>query len=322
MPQQRISSFQKNSERSRQASVPKRKAKRPIDAKSINSENKSGKTYASSTQRTSSKNKRTGKNVRSQKKKTYVKTKYSISQNFLTSSGTIRQLLKLAKMGTSDHVVEIGAGKGHITKELIKTCRQVTTYEADQKLVELLKEQLPQKDGLKLIARDFLKVPLPEKGDYKIFSNIPFSITSDIIRKLTEAKNPPKDIWIVMEKGAAIRFVGKKYDTAASLALKPFYMSRVVHQFDKSDFHPEPSVDVVFLHIKKKETPDIPVSQRKRFLQFVDVSQKYGLLKLLNRKQISSALRDAGLPPLEECSELSYAHWIHLFRKSPSAKLR
>ena len=325
MPEQRISSFQNGQKRSRHTAVQKKTS----DSEKNFSENKSSKNKhtsqsASSTspvrrssRGTSPQSKRTGKNVRSRPRKSYIKkTQYSISQNFLTSSVTIRQLMKLAKISASDHVIEIGAGKGHITRELAKICRQVSAYEADQKLVEILKEQLPQKDNIKITARDFLQVTLPEKGEYKVFSNIPFAITSDIIRKLTEAKNPPKDTWIVMEKGAAIRFVGKKYDTAASLALKPFFSSRVVHQFQKSDFHPEPSVDVVFLHIRKKEMPDIPVSQRKKFLHFIDVSQKYGLLKLLNRKQISGALRDGGLPPLDECSELSYQHWLCLFRAS------
>lgn len=331
MPEQQISSFQKGQKRSRHTAVQKTKKatnseKTILEKKSSRNQHISQGASATSPVRrnsrgTSSQSKRTGKNVRNRPRKSYIKkTQYSISQNFLTSSVTIRQLMKLAKISASDHVIEIGAGKGHITRELAKICRQVSAYEADQKLVEILKEQLPQKDNIKITARDFLQVSLPEKGDYKVFSNIPFAITSDIIRKLTETKNPPKDTWIVMEKGAAIRFVGKKFDTAASLALKPFFSSRVVHQFQKSDFHPEPSVDVVFLHIRKKETPDIPVSQRKRFLQFVDISQKYGLLKLLNRKQVSGALRDAGLPPLEECSELSYTHWIHLFRASLSGK--
>ena len=254
--------------------------------------------------------------VRKSKGGVFPRTKYSISQNFLTSSITIKKLLQKTSIRKTDSVVEIGAGKGHMTKELAVVCRQVTAYEADWALAEALVPKMEQYKNVRIIKKDFLRMPLPPKGDYKVFSNIPFSITSDIIRKLTEKESSPTDIWIVMEKGAAVRFLGKKYETPASLSLKPFFDAKIVHYFEKKDFHPEPSVDTVFLHLQKKKEPDIPFSQKKKFLQFIDVSQKYGLLKLLTRKQISVALKNAGLPPLNDSEELTYRHWLFFFRAS------
>lgn len=242
------------------------------------------------------------------------RTAYSISQNFLTSSVVISKLLNLTDIGKDDHVVDIGAGKGHITRELLKACGYVTAYEADRNLADNLKVAMGGDRRLNLINRDFLRSSLPAKGEYKVFSNIPFSITSDIIRKLTQAIRPPKDIWIVMEKGAAIRFMGKKYDTPASLSIKPFYDMEITYSFSKKDFHPEPSVNTVLVHFHKKEKPDIPVSQRKKFAQFIDISQKYGLRKTLTPKQISAALKGSGLSPLDELEELSYPYWLAFFR--------
>lgn len=133
------------------------------------------------------------------------KNEYSVSQNFLTSSRTIRQLLSLTDLSAADTVLEIGAGKGHITRVLAERYSRVLTYEIDPLLSERLNGNLP--DNVRLYPVDFLWAPLP-KGPYKVFANIPFSITTDILRKLTEGPNPPLAAWLIMEKGAALRFCG------------------------------------------------------------------------------------------------------------------
>ena len=143
----------------------------------------------------------------------------SISQNFLTSRKTIERLIARTTLSKSDTVLEIGAGKGHITKALSEKCRSVISYELDQSLYAKLKPKL--KDNVKLYCTDFLKCKLPGQP-YKVFANIPFSRTSAIIRKLTTSDNLPTAIWLVIEKGAAKRFAGLPTENLSSLLLKPF----------------------------------------------------------------------------------------------------
>ena len=86
-----------------------------------------------------------------------------------------------------------------------------------------------------------------------MFANIPFSRTTDIIRRLTECRTPPTDAYLILEKGAAKRFMGQPRETLRSLSLKPFLNGDSL-PFRREDFHPKPSVDIVMLHIAKRAT--------------------------------------------------------------------
>ena len=237
-----------------------------------------------------------------------------ISQNYLTSKKTIERLLKLTSINKYDHVIEIGAGKGHITKSLVQKSCNVTAVEIDRKLFVTLKTSLGEHSNLKLCNTDFLKMRLPICENYKVFSNIPFSITTDIVRKLTGAHNPPVETWLVMEKGAAKRLLGKPSQNLTSLLLQPFFNLDIIYYFNKEDFHPMPSVDVVLLYIKPKASPDLAFSERKEFNKFLYRSFKYGLSSLLTKKQISAALRYSNLPQIECSGTILYVQWLCLFR--------
>ncbi|MCL2060439.1 MAG: 23S ribosomal RNA methyltransferase Erm [Oscillospiraceae bacterium] len=240
----------------------------------------------------------------------------SVSQNFLTSQKTIERLLRLTDIGKNDTVLEIGAGKGHITKALLNKSGHVTACEIDAKLFRMLKTKLANGSNLSLHNVDFLESALPSSA-YKVFSNIPFSITTDIVRKLTQGSNPPQDAWLVMEKGAAKRFCGKPGDTLQSLLLKPFFDLSIVYHFRREDFHPMPRTDVVLLRISQRAHPDIPHIEQKSYHRFITHSLRFGLSgkgALLTRQQIRTALSRAKLNPIQQGGEILYIQWLCLFR--------
>ena len=144
----------------------------------------------------------------------------SVSQNFITNSRLIHRIIRLAQIGADDTVLEIGTGKGHLTQVLCRQAGSVCSVEIDQRLYGIAAEKLAQFTNLRLIHGDFLNYRLPADGDYKVFSNIPYCITTQIVEKLTRVSNPPREIWLVMEKGAAKRFVGIPKETQRSLLLK------------------------------------------------------------------------------------------------------
>lgn len=130
------------------------------------------------------------------------------SQNDLTSARIIRRLIQRSNLTNADQVIEIGPGKGHITRSLPETCRHVTAVELDRALSLRLTEQFAGAENLTLRCADFCRTSLPKKGDYKVFANIPFSQTTDILRHLTECQNPPSDAYLILEKEAAKCFMG------------------------------------------------------------------------------------------------------------------
>ena len=239
---------------------------------------------------------------------------YSVSQNFLTSRRLIERLVKKTGLSKQDTVLEIGAGKGHITKVLSDCCERVIAYEIDKKLSERLNLQIAS--NVQLYTADFLKCNLP-KSAYKVFSNIPFSRTTEILHKLTNASPLPDGMWLVMEKGAAKRFCGLPKENLNSILLKPFFEANIIYYFKREDFHPAPRVDVVLLELRRKELPDIQPTQKRDFYAFVSHGLRFGLFgarALLTKKQIAMALRLAGLPPIEPSGDILYIQWLCLFR--------
>lgn len=243
--------------------------------------------------------------------------KLSDSQNFITSRALIQRLLRLTDIHQNDTVIEIGTGKGHLTEALCKKSGHVCSLELDRKLYEGSKLKLAGYSNLHLIHADFLKYPLPAKGDYKVFSNIPYCITTQILEKLTVASNPPKDIWLIMEKGAAKRFVGVGKETKQSLLLKVNWDMKILYHFHREDFHPMPSVDSVMVHFSRKAVPDLSKKDLADYKYFIEHSLKYGIWGrngLLTKRQVSTALKLAGLPHAHEDGVTLYIQWLCLFR--------
>lgn len=232
---------------------------------------------------------------------------YAISQNFITSTQTIERMLRRTNLSHDDHVWEIGAGKGHITRRLVHRCGHVTAVEIDPVLCAGLIQRLGNTEGLRLIRGDFLTTRLPASEDYKVFSNIPFSRTTDIIRKLTTTPNAPVDTWLVVEKGAAKRFLGTPHDTIHSLLLKPFFELRIAYHLRREDFHPMPAVDCVLLHLHRREQPDIAPARRAQYESFLRGTP-------LTKRQAQVALRSAGLEEIPQSATMRYVQWLCLFR--------
>lgn len=239
---------------------------------------------------------------------------YSVSQNFLTSRRLIERLLNKTSITQRDTVLEIGAGKGHITKALADQCQHVISYEIDRKLYEKLAPQLP--GNVKLYCRDFLQCSLPTKS-YQVFANIPFSKTTAIVRKLITAENLPEHMWMIMEKGAAKRFYGLPKEHVFSLQIKPFFDTKIIYHFRREDFHPAPRVDVVLLEFTRKQASDIALEERSDYEIFLKHSFAKGIFgkqALLTKRQIATALRLAKLPAIPPSGDVRYIQWLCLFR--------
>ncbi len=245
------------------------------------------------------------------------KKNLSNSQNFITDSYLIRKIIRLSNISKNDTVLEIGTGKGHLTEALCRRSGYVYSVDLDRRLYESTSAKLASLTNLKLIHGDFLKYPLPAKGNYKVYANIPYFITTQIIEKLTNAPNPPSDIWLIMEKGAAKRFMGLPRENTKSLLLKVRWNMKILYHFRREDFHPMPSVDSVLLHLTRKPKPDLEPADYSAFKRFLEHSMKYGICGkqgLLTKRQMTIALKRAGLPPSYEDAVTLYIQWLCLFR--------
>ena len=203
------------------------------------------------------------------------------SQNFLRNPKLINKLIGSSSIGKKDTVIEIGPGTGNITSQLLQTAGNVIAIEIDKKLFLFLKQRFQNVNNLKLIPGDFRNFRLPNYP-YKVFANIPFNITSTVIRKLTNDENFI-DGYLIVQNEAAKRFIGKPYDSKnsmISLLLRPYFSISVYSGFVRSDFIPKPSVDVVMIRIMKKENSEIEKGNAKLYKDYVVYS--YNRLNLFD----------------------------------------
>ena len=196
--------------------------------------------------------------------------KLSHSQNFLKSPEFVQSLIDKTCIGTDDLVVEIGPGKGVITKLLANKAGRVIGVEVDDELFADLRTQFQEYPNVEIIKADFLKWDIPLEP-YKVFSNIPFNMTTDIVVKLLNADNPPTAVYLIMQDKAAERFIGEPVskNTQMSILLKPYFEMAIVARIDRRQFVPIPKVDAVLAMFKKRQMPLIEPQFAQLFRDFV-----------------------------------------------------
>ncbi len=254
-------------------------------------------------------------------KKAYAEAPLRASQNFLTRGQTVERLLRGSGIGSGDHVVEIGPGKGHITRALLLRGARVTAVELDAALCLQLNERFGDSANLRLVRGDFLAWKLP-RTPYKVFANIPFALTSRIVKRLCEAENPPGEAFLIVEEGAARALCGKPRECARSLMLKPFFELRVAARVPRTEFHPMPSVDAALLHLRRKPVPDVPRGQSAAYRAMIERCFRAGFAGVFTRNQQAAAFRRAGIAPGATPGDILYTQWLCLFRSMQAFGMR
>jgi len=241
------------------------------------------------------------------------------SQNFLTSPRLIDHLLDRSSIASEDLVLEIGAGRGLITERLARRCRRVIAIEKDARLSSILRKRLGGYPNVSIHEADFLACRLPA-GNYKVFASIPFSMTTQIVTKLTGAPNPPLDAYLVMQREAGARFTGTPVGSLWATLLKPWFELTVVHRFHRTDFDPVPQVDVVMLRLRKRGPPLIDNRAASLYRDFVTYCftawRRYlrdTLQDLFDRRRARTIADASGIRPGDTPSRLNFEQWLALF---------
>lgn len=248
------------------------------------------------------------------------KRQLSHSQNFLKSSGFVNSLIERTSINSGDLVVEIGPGKGIITAELAKKAGMVIAVEYDSNLARNLKVRFSGHSNIEIIESDFLEWPLPNKP-YKVFANIPFNITADMVGKLLSGENSPEAIYLIMQDKAAGRFMGPPFgpNSQASILLQPFYDMGVVINIDKRKFAPIPNVSAVLAKFARRLNPLIDPKLRELYRDFVIYGYNQwqptildAFKKIFTDKQLNVLAKNLVLDGLAP-SELSVDKWMGMF---------
>ena len=179
--------------------------------------------------------------------------KYQLSQHFLRSPKLAGFLIGHSNIKKRDVVIDIGAGSGVITSALARRCKRVIAVEPDAETAALLRKNTKRCDNVVIVEKDFLEMELPD-GPYKIFANPPFHLSSAILHKLDEAKNPPDAIYLILQKQFALKLLNndRHYTSQLGKQLYIQYAPRIRLPLRSNYFTPPPAVPTVLLELKKR----------------------------------------------------------------------
>ena len=179
-----------------------------------------------------------------------------LSQHFLRSPKLALMLIGHSNIRKRDTVLEIGAGSGVITSALSKRCTKVVAIEPDAKTATLLRKNLAQRniENVEVIEEDFLEYDLSRLPEgYKVFANPPFHLSSKIVHKLIEDKNPPKSFYLILQKQFALKLIAtdRHYTSQLGYELLEKYSTKIRYPLKPTDFTPPPAVPCVLFEAKE-----------------------------------------------------------------------
>jgi len=173
-------------------------------------------------------------------------------QNFLISPGVIQKVLQAAALKKTDTVVEIGPGLGVLTLALAQKVEKVLAFEIEKKLTEYWQEQQPK--NVEIVWGNVLdKLATKKLPNYKAVANLPYQITSRLLRALLESDNQPKTITIMVQKEVAQRICAQPGKMSLLAVSVQYYGEpKIVAKVSKGNFWPSPKIDSAIVHIKLK----------------------------------------------------------------------
>ena len=192
-----------------------------------------------------------------------LKPKKGLGQNFLVDDTFLKQIVEAASVTEVDEVLEIGAGMGALTRHLAAAAGNVTAVEIDNQLMPILKKVVKEFHNVQLIQGDIMDIDprsLTNNEGYKVVANIPYYLTSNLIRRLLEAPLKPSVIALTIQKEVAQRVCAEPGKMSLlSLGVQIYGKPKIAFTIPSTAFYPVPAVDSALLIVDLFDQPVIPV---------------------------------------------------------------
>lgn len=230
------------------------------------------------------------------------------SQVFLRSPRLVAELIGHSNIRKCDLVLDIGAGVGTITSVLAGRAKMVYAIESEPRAFEKLRQNTAKFANVKLTRGDFMQYDLPP-GPYKVFANIPFHLSSPIVQRLTGAPNPPKSMYLIVQKQFANKLLAndRHFTSQLGASIAPWWSVRIRKPLKKTDFYPHPAVDTVLLEIKQRPEPFLAAQKMHDYQTFI--KQAFESPQTFKSLPFTKAGINPGLTP----SQLTGEQWATLY---------
>jgi 16S rRNA (adenine1518-N6/adenine1519-N6)-dimethyltransferase len=256
----------------------------------------------------------------------------SLGQNFLVDHSALRRIVETADIQPEDLVLEIGPGLGSLTRFLAAQARRVVAVELDEALLPPLQEVLAPFENVEIVQGDILGKdparlmadPLGDANGYQVAANIPYYITSAVIRHLLEARVRPGRVTLTVQREVAGRICALPGDMSLlALSVQVYGLAKVAAVIPAGAFYPAPNVDSAVVRIDLYDVPIIPPPYLDIFFRLAKAgfSQKRKTLRNamaggLARKpaSVEALLEKAAIDPRRRAETLSLEEWGKLAR--------
>ncbi len=251
-------------------------------------------------------------------------TNKSLGQHWLTDLSALGDIASAADITPDDVIVEIGPGPGTLTQLLVKQAKQVIAVEFDAKLARELPRRV-KADNLRVVTQDilsfdFTSVPAP----YKVVANIPYYLTSNLIRVMSESSNPPTKAVILIQKEVAQRVTAKPGDLSLLSVTAQYYWEVSLGALVPAAlFTPPPKVDSQVLIMHYRPEPLFADIDLKKFFRLVKAGFGQRRKTLLNslsgglrldKPTVLSICQAANIDPSRRAQTLDLTQWNNLYQ--------
>lgn len=251
----------------------------------------------------------------------------SLGQNFLVDEAALQRVVEAAEIGSADSVLEIGAGLGSLTRHLVLAARRVVAVEVDGDLIQPLTQVLAEYDNVRIIRGDILALnpaQLMAEAGYLVVANIPYYITSALIRHLLEAQIHPARLVLTVQREVASRICASAGDLSLlALSVQVYGRSAIATHILAGSFYPPPKVDSAVVRVDLYPEPVFPPDLLPLFFRLAKAgfSQKRKTLRnalagglACSTTEAEALLSTAGLDHRRRAETLNLDEWGVLTR--------
>jgi 16S rRNA (adenine1518-N6/adenine1519-N6)-dimethyltransferase len=254
--------------------------------------------------------------------------KKGLGQNFLIAGNILKKIAAAAELTPTDTVIEVGPGLGILTETLAEQAGKVIAVELDNNLAEILKTNFPDSDKVTVINGDILKINpadiLGKQTEYKVVANLPYYITSAVIRHFLEAPVKPETLVLMVQKEVAQQITAKAGEMSLlSVSVQLYGKPAIVSKVAAGCFYPAPNVDSAILKIAVYAEPKIRPEDITGFFDIVRAGFSANRKQLPNslanglklaKTDIIPLLEQAGIDPKRRAETLTIEEWEKLHR--------
>lgn len=258
----------------------------------------------------------------------HVRPKYQLGQNFLSDPNALDQVVAAAGLTGTETVVEVGAGTGLLTNRLKESAARVIAIELDREMVPGLEERFAGDASVEIRQGDILETdPADFPDDYVVVANVPYYITSKIIRHFLESAHRPQSLTVTIQQEVAERITAEPPKMSLlAVSVQLYGAPQVMGRIPRNAFWPSPDVDSAILRVQPVLTPDEVAAtldglSETEFFQVVragfaekrkQLHNSLGRHLDLSHEEAILLLENVGIAPNRRAETLLVSEWVQL----------